>query len=103
VSREQQERAKWALPFVKAIAEGKTVQYKDFAGEWRDHEGDVMPRFGLAQDRYRIKPDPPVERWARVYSDGSTSCMFTSKEALDSFFRGSGFPGRVICLREVRE
>lgn len=103
MNREQQERAKWALPFVKAIAEGKVVQYKDVAGKWHDWKDITLPVFGLAQDRYRIKPDPPIEKWFKVYDDGSFSSGFSSRESLDFFFQKSRHIGRVICMREVRE
>jgi len=44
------------LPLIKALAEGKPLQYKDsFYNKWRDTK-DLS--FALAPERYRIKPEP---------------------------------------------
>lgn len=44
------------LPLIKALAEGKTLQYKSsFENKWRDAP-DLS--FALTPERYRIKPEP---------------------------------------------
>lgn len=43
------------LPLVQALAEGKTIQYRNDSNEWVDCED---PAFYQHASRYRIKPEP---------------------------------------------
>lgn len=52
------------LPLVKALAEGKVIQYQTSIGTWLDVT-DVS--FGVGHYHYRVKPEPRV-RWA-VYDE----------------------------------
>lgn len=56
--------AKDYLPFVQALAEGKTLQFRAFPDQWHDM-ADGMLFESLDPDRWRIKPDP-VKGWYRV-------------------------------------
>lgn len=73
------ETAKYYLPLVKALAEGKTIQVRksDIAEveEWVDV---YAPEFKLSPDHYRIKPQPK-KNWYRValMRDGDTFTTFT--------------------------
>lgn len=58
--------AKDFLPLVQALADGKTIQYKNHLGEWSDVP-DVV--FTAAISRYRIKPEP-IERWGVANENG---------------------------------
>ena len=53
------DNAKDYLPLVQALAEGKTIQWMNMAGEW--HDQIVETSFAAPADRYRIKPDPSRE------------------------------------------
>lgn len=55
--------AKDYLPLVQALAEGKTIQWMNMAGEW--HDQIVETSFSASADRYRIKPEPK-KQWCRV-------------------------------------
>lgn len=54
------EEAKIILPFVTALAEGKTVQYCDDYEKdiWRDLENVNIPAILNRPEYYRIKPEP---------------------------------------------
>ena len=51
--------AKDYLPFVQALVEGKTIQFKDVDGNWIDIVSNV--RFDSIPERYRIKPE--IIKW----------------------------------------
>lgn len=53
------DNAKDYLPLVQALADGKTIQFRNYLGEWSDVQ-EVS--FTAANSRYRIKPEP-IERW----------------------------------------
>ena len=48
------ENAKDFLPFIKALSEGKKIEYKDYKDEWT-----VIEKLIFTDDpsKYRIKPD----------------------------------------------
>ena len=51
------EEAKRRAELYSALAEGKTIQFKQENGEWTDLKTDLM--CGIAESfRYRIKPQP---------------------------------------------
>ena len=51
------EEAKRRAELYSALAEGKTIQFKQENGEWTDLKTDLM--CGIAESfRYRIKPEP---------------------------------------------
>lgn len=52
--------AKDYLPLVQALAEGKTIEYRDSDDAWIDCE---LPTFNQHPSRYRIKPEP---KWIRL-------------------------------------
>lgn len=64
------------LPLVKALAEGKVVQYKWADGKWRD--GEELS-FESELEHYRIKPGPR-EIWFNRYNTGVESGPYESKE-----------------------
>jgi len=65
------------LPLVKALAEGKTIQY-NYGGEcWKDYEELA---FGHNPCAYRIKPEPR-EVWVNCSLEGSLGTAYKSKEA----------------------
>lgn len=58
------------MPLFQAITEGKTIQYKDIMGAWRDIDGDDEGFFldtfvGKTVD-YRIKPEPKYRPFANA-------------------------------------
>lgn len=70
------DNAKWVLPLVQAMAEGKQLQMKGLGG-WRDA---TEARFVNSQECYRIKPEPRVV-W--VSADGKAvrgQGVFTDEE-----------------------
>lgn len=48
------ERAKELLPFIQALAEGKTIQVLGIDDKWHD---EPSPKFCLKVENYRIKPE----------------------------------------------
>ena len=52
------EEAKELLPIIKAFAEGKEIQYKNFLDEWTDIEENEGLSFICPPSDYRIKPQP---------------------------------------------
>ena len=50
------EQAKELLPIIKAFAEGKEIQYKNFLDEWTDIEENEGLSFICPPSDYRIKP-----------------------------------------------
>lgn len=54
------ENAKYYLPFVQALAEGKTIQMSATNGGWQDMDNE---EFVFEPKRYRIKPDKTLRPW----------------------------------------
>lgn len=52
--------AKDYLPLVQALAEGKTIEYRDSDDAWIDCE---LPTFNQHPSRYRIKPEPKKQSY----------------------------------------
>lgn len=56
------------MPIFQAIAEGKTIQYKN--GDWQDIDGDEdglnLDTLIKYQDYYRIKPEPTYRPFAKA-------------------------------------
>lgn len=56
------------MPIFQAIAEGKTIQYKN--GDWQDIDGDEdglnLDTLIKYQDYYRIKPEPTYRPFANA-------------------------------------
>jgi len=69
------EQAKAMLPYMQAIAEGKTVQVKWFDGDFLDHTG-YMPGCPGKNVEWRIKPSTIKYRVALFY-DTNTSEAWT--------------------------
>ena len=58
------------LPLIQALAEGKTLQYKDsLNNKWLDAT-DLS--FALAPERYRIKPEPIKQEFYYIVHKNST-------------------------------
>lgn len=81
--------AKDFLPFVQALAEGKTIQIKDsFDGSWKDIEDGV--NFGFDPEHYRIKPETtkwwvmPNFDWDEQYNP-SIGLNYFVEEQKDSY------------------
>lgn len=86
-------------PFIKAFAEGKTIQcrFPDIATTiWTDVED---PTFNFNREgsiEYRIKPEP-FETWVRVDDD----IVVASSQNLNNL--DAKYGGRIIKMREVCE
>lgn len=52
------EQAKELLPIIRAYAEGKTIQYKNSEGGWKDVAFEENLSFIDAPSKYRIKSEP---------------------------------------------
>ncbi len=82
------------VPLVKALADGKTIQFNN-NGEWKDMAGDSIA-FGNYREHYRIKPEP--REWQLYLSNNGTVIhnaliggIYPSFEAVDE----------VVTVREV--
>lgn len=51
-----------ALPFIQAMAEGKTIQIKLKNGEWEARINETG-RFEFDKVEYRVAPDGPMDEW----------------------------------------
>lgn len=85
------EQAKELLPVLQAYAEGKTVQMKNFGGDWMDCE------FCLTGNEWRVKPEPR-DFWL-VYCRGA----WKPSEIWDYKPSGLSEGVRYIHVREVIE
>ena len=62
-------QAKQYLPFIQAVAEGKTIQFNSEDGKgWRDCSDEHYPNtsfelWALERGCYRIKPTPQLRPW----------------------------------------
>lgn len=62
------------LPLVQALAEGKTIQFKESNNEWFDVE---FPNFMLDFNRYRIKPEPKKQSFrVALFKDHKESIYY---------------------------
>lgn len=87
--------AKDFLPLVQALAEGKTIQYKNDLGEW----GDIREvTFRSDFYNYRIKSEP-IQMWGVISSDSSYVATFTHEEGAANHVITYG--GRYFSMREV--
>ena len=73
------ENAHLFLPLVKALADGKTIQYYS-DGRWVDDGGNIG--FSNDPDLYRIKPEPHV-RWALYTKNGEYTASYANKAAAE--------------------
>ena len=62
------EQAKELLPFMQAVADGKTIQVCSLGKNWEDIEMDFGDSFIEKVDLYsfRVKPEPK-KSWCRLY------------------------------------
>ena len=60
------ERAKEMLPYIQALAEGKTIQIYDECVGWADCKD---PSFCMRAEYYRIKPEEDAEKEYRPFKD----------------------------------
>ena len=61
------------LPMITALADGKTIQFRNMNGVWTD---TIDPSFNTCD--YRIKPKP-IEIWCMVNSDNHCMGNFNSE------------------------
>lgn len=91
------DNAKDFLPLVQALADGKTIQFRQQPSfPWTDL---VPAELGFIWDstNYRIKPEPiELELWYHLASGGTCDVKFTDKE---SDWTSQGF--RKIKVKEV--
>lgn len=87
--------AKDFLPFVQALAEGKTIQYKNLSGEWTDAQS---VSFSGTPSRYRIKPSP-IERWGVVSKSGNFLTTYEDEGTAAGV--ADHYGGRYFLMREV--
>jgi hypothetical protein len=66
------DKAHLYLPYVQAMADGKTVQWKTDSGNWKD---GVNLGFSENPEDYRIKPEPRTFEMYRTKDD----VMYPSK------------------------
>lgn len=82
------------LPLVKALADGKTLQWQH-CGNWFD---TTSPVFGHPLIKYRIKPDP-CEFWVVLRPSGRPDLHTSRDSAVVNSFEGC----RIVHVREVEE
>lgn len=56
------ENAKYYLPLVQALADGKTIQCKGW-NRWLDYDPNEPVEFDDKPENYRIKPEPKLRPW----------------------------------------
>lgn len=73
------DRIKKVLPFAIAFADGKTIQYKNNLGEWKD---SLSLDFSDNPDQYRIKPELHDFLWAvqQVRDETGYTCRDSNPE-----------------------
>jgi hypothetical protein len=84
------------LEFVKAFAEGQSIQCRQKGTEeWLDLND---PCFDGADIEYRTKPGP-IEGWVNVYPDGKSAVFHSTRQRADD----ASVHGRIKCVfvREV--
>lgn len=88
------DNAKEFLPLVQALADGKTIQYRQ-----RPQDSWISLRdasFTLDRSFYRIKPEPvKLTAWAVVYEISGNLLEIYQSQALAFLCAGNG-PGRVV-------
>lgn len=95
------EEAKKISELFAAIAEGKTLQYRNKDSKvWHDAilvgYAELHP---INLDCWRIKPQP-LERWCVSYKDGSLR-GFENRERAEMYLAYAPSGARVILMREV--
>lgn len=86
--------AKDYLPLVQALADGRVIQWRNYAGDWLDSESPTMSD---EPGRYRIKPEPR-EWWVVVNKVGGVWSVLSSKPDFDAITRDGM---EVVHVREV--
>ena len=56
------EEAKELLPIIQAFAEGKTIEYREYGGEWKEAHTPTWS----SRIFYRIKPEPKYRPFKNV-------------------------------------
>lgn len=95
ISLRQAEQYLERIEFIKAFAEGKTVQHYS-AGAWDDL--NVNPYFDGDKDHYRIKPAEPQE-FTLIFSKAGYPCDIISKGGANIY---STTEYRHIKVREIQ-
>lgn len=83
------------LPFVQALAEGKTIQARNQNGRWYDL---TDPEFIARPDLHRIKPEA-AEFWVVLRPSGRPDLHTSRDSAAVNSFEGC----RIVHVREVEE
>jgi hypothetical protein len=65
------------LPLVQALADGKTIQYRDHQGLWKD---GYQTSFVYDPEDYRIKPTP--REWTAICSKDGQLYHYTNGQTL---------------------
>jgi hypothetical protein len=88
--------AKEFLPFVRALAEGKTIEVMDSSGNWRADSAPTFSSYG--PHCYRIKSEPR-EFWVSIHPAG----IFTNKTRHEAEAIKAQLDCETIKVREVME
>ena len=87
--------AKDYLPLVQALAEGKTIQYKNPRGEWCDKEETF---FNFAPEVYRIKPRR-IEKTQEMWVHDKIKVLYpVSTEDLPDRWEASNWKRRIVTI-----
>jgi hypothetical protein len=92
------------LPFIHALAEGKTIEVNiDFGKNDKRWVEVSSLNFDRAPRRYRVKvePPPPCELWVNIYDSGGPYAHFSEDSALAN--AGPEVVRKAVHLREVIE
>ena len=91
------------MPIFQAIAEGKTIQYKN--GDWQDIDGDEdglnLDTLIKYQDNYRIKP----EQKYRPFKNAEECWQEMEKHKYFGWIKGkdASIPSRFMIINSVRD
>lgn len=91
---------------LRAVADGRAVQYKSLGWGWRDYDETSAGPTPLTYQReykWRIKPEPrkPREFWINIYDNEFDDYAYLTKEAADK--AAAAYRLECIHVREVLE
>lgn len=89
----QREHIKALLPVFQAFTEGKTIQIKNYQGEFVDCDDDIM--FCQDPGNYRVKPEPTF-RW-RPWKPEEIPGFFVVQSLAPRF----GEPQFAVAIRQI--
>lgn len=97
MNRREAQRLLTNLEFIKAFAEGQTIQCRQLGKEKWEDLGDTG-YFDGEYVEYRIKPRP-IEGWVNLYKDGTAGSMWPTRELAEE--RASAQVIKCVFVREV--